>query len=74
MPKEVKPRQQEVPKVDDALYGIKTFAAKLGIPLSKAYTMCAANEVPAYRIGIRWMFRQAEVDKWLQTRRVGPQL
>ena len=76
MPKEVNKRQKETnPKeVDDALYGIGTFAAKLGIPLSKAYTMVAAGEVPAFRIGIRWRFREADVNKWLETRRVGSQV
>jgi len=30
------------------------------------YTWIDKNEMPAHRVGRRWMFKQLEVDKWVR--------
>jgi excisionase family DNA binding protein len=45
---------------------IKDVAYYLKVSVSKVYRMANANELPAFRVGKSWRFKQDMIDSWIQ--------
>jgi excisionase family DNA binding protein len=51
--------------MNDKLLGIDVIAGRLGVSREQVYRMVRAGEIPAYRVGNLWRFKEAEVEEWL---------
>lgn len=54
-----------VPPIKRATYTIAELCALLGISRATAYTMLRAGEIPARRLGTRWIIPRHRLDTWL---------
>jgi excisionase family DNA binding protein len=48
------------------LLTVKDVAHYLKVSISKVYRMANANQIPAFRIGTSWRFKQDMIDTWIQ--------
>ncbi len=46
---------------------IKEVAAYLKLKEKTAYRLAAEGKIPGFKVGGSWRFRQAEIDKWIET-------
>lgn len=54
------------------LLAVREVARRLGISASKCYQLVARRSIPHYRVGGKILFREADLDAYLETCRVGP--
>lgn len=46
---------------------IKEAAKKLHMGTSTLYQLLYKNEIPAYKIGNKWLFDEVELDSWVKS-------
>jgi excisionase family DNA binding protein len=54
------------------LLNVGEISQYLGVPKSHVYALVEAREIPFYRIGRLLRFRKADIDSWLNKKRVEP--
>jgi excisionase family DNA binding protein len=55
----------------EPLIGVREAADFLSISERRLYAFARAGQVPAYRVGGLWKFRESELEEWLQRQRRG---
>ena len=55
---------------NDQLMDIKDVATYLRVKESTVYTWAQAGKLPALRLGRLWRFRRADLDDWLENKRL----
>lgn len=55
---------------NDQLMDIKDVATYLRVKESTVYTWAQAGKLPAFRLGRLWRFRRADLDDWLENKRL----
>ena len=58
--------------MEDGFISIREASQYLGMKASSLYSMVEGKEIPHYRFGRLIKFRKAELDAWVQERRVDP--
>jgi excisionase family DNA binding protein len=51
----------------DELWDVRTAASRLGLSTRTVYQLARDGRIPGIRVGGRWRFRQAELDRWLES-------
>lgn len=59
--------------MSDCLLKAWQVADWLGYAAGTVVDWAEAGEIPAYKVGGRWRFRQSEIEAWLGERRSGPE-
>jgi excisionase family DNA binding protein len=55
----------------DELWDVKTAASRLGLSTRTVYQLARDGRIPGIRVGGRWRFRQADLDRWLESNAQG---
>jgi excisionase family DNA binding protein len=55
----------EMPSPPCLVYTIAEVANKLGIGLNQAYAAARKQEIPAIKIGGRWLVPKVQFDRWI---------
>jgi len=57
---------------DSELLSLPQLAKYLGMAERTLYVWVQQGKIPAFKIGVTWRFRRADIDAWLETQRAGP--
>ena len=57
----------------DELLTLPQVAKMLGLAERTIYAWSQEGKLPAFKLGSSWRYRQAEIDKWLETQRASDQ-
>lgn len=49
----------------DEIWTIKELAAYLKLKEKTAYALAAKGEIPGFKVGGSWRFRQSDIDHWI---------
>lgn len=49
----------------DDIWTIKELAAYLKLKEKTAYALVAKGEIPGFKVGGSWRFRQSDIDHWI---------
>lgn len=52
----------------DEIWTIKELAAYLKLKEKTAYALVAKGEIPGFKVGGSWRFRQSDIDGWIDTK------
>jgi len=52
----------------DQIMTVKEVAAYLKVNDRTVYRMAAAGEIPAFKVGASWRFKQTELEAWMAQR------
>ncbi len=56
----------------DELWDVRQTAGQLGLSVRTVYQMARDGRIPSLRVGGRWRFRPADIDRWLASQARGP--
>jgi excisionase family DNA binding protein len=49
------------------VFALDELAAYLKVGKRTLYRLAAQGEIPAFKVGGTWRFRQSEIDRWINT-------
>ena len=52
----------------DAIWTIKEVAEYLKLKEKTAYALVARGEIPGFKVGGSWRFRQSDIDEWINAK------
>lgn len=53
-------------KEDEKFICIRQFMRQFGISVATVYRIIKRKELPAFKVGNKWLIRQSDVDCWIQ--------
>lgn len=52
----------------DEIFTLDELAAYLKVGKRTLYRLAAQGEIPAFKVGGTWRFRQSDIDRWIRDR------
>lgn len=59
---------------DDPILSARDVARQLSVDVGTIYTKCIRKEIPHFKVGNRYKFRQSEINRWLESTNDNPQV
>lgn len=58
-------------EMEERLLTLDDLAGYLSVSRRTVYRLLEGNSIPAYRVGGQVRFRREDIDKWLETKKIG---